>query len=282
LMRRASGETSCASDVGAGGATGQGLENDMKITIDTEARTLVAEAGGAREEMPLYSDRAFELVSDAWVKVGWNQRYSYTFSWMGRPIIQLPEDMVRTQEVLHAVQPDVIIETGVAHGGSLVFYASLCKAMGRGRVVGIDIEIRPQNRAAIEAHPLAGYITLVEGSSTDPAVVARARGMVRPGEKVLVLLDSNHTKAHVAAELEAYHDMVTPGSYIVATDGIMKELHDVPRGDAAWTWDHPTAAAAEFAAAHPEFELAQPPWPFNQSGLSRNITHWPGAWLRRR
>ncbi len=254
----------------------------MKITIDTESRTFVAEGPDGRLELPLYSDRAFELLSDAWVKVGWSQRYPYTFSWMGRPIIQLPEDMVRTQEVLHAVQPDVIIETGVAHGGSLVYYASLCKVLGRGRVVGIDIEIRPHNRAAIEGHPLASYITLVEGSSTDPAVVDHVRGLVRPGEKVLVLLDSNHTKAHVAAELEAYHGLVTPGSWIVATDGIMKDLHDAPRGQPEWTWDHPEAAAREFAAAHPEFEWVQPPWPFNESGLRRNITHWPGAWLRRR
>lgn len=254
----------------------------MKLTIDTDARTLVCEGADGRQELPLYSDRAFELLSEAWVKVGWNQRYSYTFSWMGRPIIQLPEDMIRTQEVIHAVQPDVIVETGVAHGGSLIYYASLCKAMGRGRVIGIDIEIRPQNRKAIEAHPLSADITLIEGSSTDPAVVGQVRALVKPGERVLVLLDSNHTKAHVAAELEAYQSMVTPGSYLVATDGIMKDLHDVPRGQPEWTWDHPTAAAQEFAAAHPEFELAQPPWPFNESGLKDNITHWPGAWLRRR
>jgi cephalosporin hydroxylase len=254
----------------------------MKLTIDTEARTLVCEGAEGRQEWPLYSDRAFELLSDAWVKVGWNQRYSYTFSWMGRPIIQLPEDMIRTQEVIHAVQPDVIVETGVAHGGSLIYYASLCKAMGRGRVIGIDIEIRPQNRRAIEAHPLSGDITLIEGSSTDPTVVAAVRDLIRPGERVLVLLDSNHSKAHVAAELEAYHCMVTPGSYLVATDGIMKDLDDVPRGQREWSWDHPTAAAEEFAVGHPEFELAQPPWPFNESGLKNNITHWPGAWLRRR
>jgi cephalosporin hydroxylase len=201
---------------------------------------------------------------------------------MGRPIIQLPEDMVRTQEVIHRVQPDVIIETGVAHGGSLIYYASLCKALGRGRVIGIDIEIRPHNRQAIESHLLAPYITLLEGSSTSPEIVGQARSLVKPGEKVLILLDSNHTKEHVAAELEAYHSLVTPGSYLVATDGIMKDLHDVPRGQPEWTWDHPTAAAEEFAAAHPEFELAQPPWLFNESGLKHNITHWPGAWLRRR
>lgn len=254
----------------------------MKLTIDTDQRLLVCESAAGREELPLYSDRAFDLLSDAWVKVGWNQRYSYSFSWLGRPIIQLPEDMVRTQEVLDRVRPDVIIETGVAHGGSLVYYASLCKVFGKGRVVGIDIEIRPHNRKAIESHPLASFITLVEGSSTASSTLDRVRSLIRPGESVLVLLDSDHSKAHVAAELEAYHGLVTPGSYIVATDGIMKDLHDVPRGRPEWTWDHPTAAAAEFAARHPEFELAQPPWPFNESGLTRNITHWPGAWLRRR
>ena len=254
----------------------------MKLTIDTDQKTLVCEGVAGREELPLYSDRAFDLIAEQWVKVGWNQRYSYTFSWMGRPIIQLPEDMVRTQEVIYRVKPDVIIETGVAHGGSLIFYASICKALGKGRVVGIDIEIRPHNRAAIEDHLLAPFITLIEGSSTAPETVAKAKGLVKPGETVLVLLDSNHTKQHVAEELEAYHHFVTPGSYVVATDGIMKDLSDVPRGQPEWTWDHPTAAAAEFAARHPEFVVEQPAWPFNESGLTRNLTHWPGAWLRRK
>lgn len=253
----------------------------MKLTIDTEQKTLVCESNAGREELSLYSDRAFDLIAEQWVKVGWNQRYSYTFSWMGRPIIQLPEDMVRTQEVIYRVKPDVIIETGVAHGGSLIFYASICKALGKGRVVGIDIEIRPHNRAAIEDHLLAPFITLIEGSSTAPETVAKAKGLVKPEETVLVLLDSNHTKQHVAEELEAYHHFVTPGSYVVATDGIMKDLYDVPRGQPEWTWDHPTAAAAEFATRHPEFVVEQPAWPFNESGLARNLTHWPGAWLRR-
>jgi cephalosporin hydroxylase len=253
----------------------------MKLTIDTDAQTVRVEGPQGPEEIPLYSDRAFNLIADQWLKVGWNQRYSYTFSWLGRPIIQLPEDMVRTQEVIHRVKPDVIIETGVAHGGSLVYYASLCKILGRGRVVGIDIEIRPHNRGAIEGHELASYITLIEGSSTSPETVARAKSLVNPGETVLVLLDSNHTKGHVLAELEAYFGMVTTGSYIVATDGIMKDLPDVPRGNRDWTWDNPTDAAIEFAAKHPEFVIEQPTWPFNESGLKRNLTHWPGAWLRR-
>ena len=253
----------------------------MKITLDDQARTLVRETPAGREEMPLYSDAAFEILSDQWVKIGWNQKYPYSFSWMGRPIIQLPEDIVRVQEVIYRVKPDILIETGVAHGGSLVFYASLFKAMGTGRVVGIDIEIRPHNRTAIEAHELSPMITLVEGSSIAPDTIAQVRSLVHPGERVMVILDSCHTKAHVAGELDAYHGLVTPGSYIVATDGGMKDFHDVPNGNPEWIWDHPTAAAAEFAERHPEFILEQPAWPFNESTLKHNITHWPGAWLRR-
>jgi len=253
----------------------------MKLTIDTEQKTLVCETATGLEQLPLYSDRAFDLLAEQWVKVGWNQRYPYTFSWFGRPIIQLPEDMVRTQEVIYRVKPDVILETGVAHGGSLIFYASLCKALGRGRVIGIDIEIRPHNRQAIEAHELASLITLIEGSSTTPEIVDKAKSLLRPGERVLVLLDSNHTRQHVLDELEAYHGLVSSGSYIVATDGIMKDLTDVPRGQVGWDLDNPATAAQEFAHRHPEFVLEQPAWPYNESGLARNITHWPSAWLRR-
>ena len=201
---------------------------------------------------------------------------------MGRPIIQLPEDMVRLQEVIYAVQPDVIVETGVAHGGSLIFYASLCKAMNRGRVIGIDIEIRPHNRSAIEAHALAGMIALVEGSSTAPEIVARVKSLIKPGENVLVLLDSNHSYAHVLAELDAYADMVTPGSYIVATDGIMHDVANLPRGRREWVTDNPMAAARDFAARRADFVVEQPAWPFNESALDQNITHWPGAWLKKR
>jgi len=253
----------------------------MKIIVDTERQALLCEGCEGYAEHPLYSDRAFEILSDLWVKVGWNQKYAYSFTWFGRPIIQLPEDVLRIQELIHRVKPDVLVETGVAHGGSLVFYATLCRAMGRGRVIGVDIEIRPANRQAIEAHPLSSGIELIEGDSAAMATVATVRDRIRPGETVLVILDSCHTKAHVRRELEAYCGLVSPGSYIVATDGIMKDLHDVPRGQPEWIDDHPTAAAAEFAAAHPEFALEQPPWEFNESTLRRNITYWPGAYLRR-
>jgi cephalosporin hydroxylase len=221
-------------------------------------------------------------LSRQWLKVGWVLKYSYTFSWLGRPIIQLPEDMVRLQEVIYRLQPDVILETGVAHGGSLIFSASLCQLLGKGRVIGVDIEIRPANRTAIESHPLAPLITLIEGDSVGPEVVQRVKSMIRPDEVVLVILDSNHTKDHVLAELEAYHDLVAPGSYIVATDGIMRDLDDVPQGSSLWRWDNPAAAAAAFLERHPEFELEQPGWRFNESPLQCNVTHWPEAWLKKR
>lgn len=253
----------------------------MKLILDTQSKTLTLDEAGQSRVLDLYSKEAFEAISRQWVRVGWNQKYQYTFSWMGRPIIQLPEDMVRMQEVIFQLKPDVIIETGVAHGGSLIFYSSLCKAMGKGRVIGIDIEIRPHNRAAIEAHPLSDRITLIEGSSTAPEIVAQAKALVKPGEMVLVILDSNHTYAHVHDELEAYAELVSPGSYIVATDGIMYDLADVPRGVPGWTTDNPTFAARDFAAKHPEFVIEQPAWPFNESSLEHNITHWPGAWLKR-
>ena len=253
----------------------------MKIIIDTEQSTLTEIIGGKDRTINLYTKEAFEIISDRWVQLGWQQKYSHTFSWMGRPIIQLPEDMIRMQEVIYQVKPDVIIETGIAHGGSLIYYASLCKAVGNGRVIGIDIEIRSHNRKEIEEHEFYPLITLIEGSSTDPVIVDRVKSLVKPHEKVLVILDSCHTKSHVADELLAYYEMVTLDSYIVATDGVMQDLYDVPRGNSEWKWDHPSAAAAEFALAHPDFIIEQPAWIFNESELDKNITHWPNAWLRR-
>lgn len=250
----------------------------MHVVVDTEAAKLTVDG----RTVELYSPEGFEVLSQLWVHTGWGLRYSYAFSWMGRPIIQLPEDMIRLQEVIYRVKPDVLVETGVAHGGSLIFYASLFAAMGKGRVIGVDIEIRPHNRAAIEAHPMASRIALIEGSSTDPAIVADVRARIAPGETVLVVLDSNHTRAHVSDELAAYGPMVTAGSYIVATDGIMGELEQVPGGQPGWSHDNPTEAARQFAEAHSEFVLEIPPAPFDESKTGgHRVTYWPGAYLRR-
>jgi cephalosporin hydroxylase len=251
----------------------------LRIDTDGSEATIVDEATGKRA--PLYSAEGFALISAIWLKVGWNERYSYNFTWAGRPIIQLPEDIVRIQEAIWEVRPTLVIETGVAHGGSLVLYATVLKALGRGRVVGIDREIRPHNRRAIESHELAAAITLVEGDSTDPAVAAEVASLVARDDRVMVVLDSDHSYRHVRGELLAYAPLVSVGSYLVVTDGVMAAMADTPRGRPSWTNDNPARAAADFVAANPDFAIVPPPHPFRESALTAIPSYWPGAYLRR-
>jgi cephalosporin hydroxylase len=182
----------------------------MKIVIDTETNRLMVAGPDGMRDLALYSKEGFEALSRLWVKVGWNEKYAYTFSWFGRPIILLPEDMVRAQEVIYHVKPSIIVETGVAHGGSLIYYASLLRLLGGGRVIGVDIEIRPHNRHAIEAHEFASDITLIEGDSVSKETLERVKRQIPDGANVLVFLDSCHTKDHVRNELEAYAPLVSP------------------------------------------------------------------------
>jgi cephalosporin hydroxylase len=252
------------------------------ITIDMEQGWVAEQSADGEVRYPLGSSEGFNLVSKAWLRAGWDAKYVYSFTWMGRPIIQLPDDLLRIQEVIYAVKPTLIIETGVAHGGSLIYYASLFKAMGYpGRIVGIDIEIRPHNRAAIEAHELFPAITLIEGSSVAPETVAEVTALVQPHDRVMVVLDSNHSKGHVLAEIETYCELVSPGSYIVATDGIMHWLDNAPRTEPDWSWNNPKNAAEEFLTTHPEFVNSPLQFPFNEGTVSGPVTYWPGAWLRR-
>ena len=251
------------------------------IRVDIEQGIVSVEKDGLTTDHKLDTPEAFNIISEIWLRAGWDNKYVYTFTWLGRPIIQLPEDMIRLQELIYSLRPDVIVETGVAHGGSLVFYASLCKTMDQGRVIGIDIEIRPHNRAAIEAHPLSSFISLIEGSSTDSVTVAKVESLIAPGERVLVLLDSCHTKEHVLAELHAYSKLVLPGSYIVAMDGIMEQVVGAPRTEPDWTWNNPRQAALEFVEANPEFRIEEPAFLFNESNLSERVTYWPSAFIKR-
>ena len=257
------------------------MSGAQTTTIDEAEGVVIVTDGSGERRLKLDSAEAFSAVSRAWLRCGWDTRYVYGFSWLGRPIIQLPEDLIRLQEVIYAVKPDVIIETGIAHGGSLIFHASLCKAMGRGRVIGIDIEIRPHNREAIEQHELFDYLTLIEGSSTDEAVVAQVAEQVTPGETVLVILDSNHTRDHVLAELDAYGKLVSKGSYILACDGIMGEIAGAPRAEPDWSWNNPAEAAKEFAATDSRFVIEEPAFPFNEGAVTERVTYWPGAFLKR-
>jgi len=199
-------------------------------------------------------------------------QYSYNYFWLGRPIIQYPQDIVAMQELIWQIKPDLIIETGIAHGGSLIFSASMlamldhCDAVEQGvvldpqaprrRVLGLDIDIRAHNRAAIEAHPLAHRIDMIQGSSIDPAIIARVHAIAKDYPRVLVCLDSNHTHAHVLAELEAYAPLVTPGSYCVVFDTIIEDLPADLFPDRPWgPGDNPKTAVHHYLKTHPEFEI---------------------------
>jgi len=251
------------------------------IKIDLENSLVIVEGEKDSQVYPLATPEAFSVISKAWLRCGWDNKYVYSFTWMGRPIIQLPDDMMRIQEIVYSVKPDVIIETGIAHGGGLVFYACLCKAMNCGRVIGIDLEIRPHNRKAIEAHELFPYITLVDGDSVDPEIVNEVSAFMTPGERAMVILDSCHSKKHVLAELNLYSPLVGVNSYIVAMDGIMKDLVGAPRSQPDWGWNNPVVAALEFVKSNPNFVIEEPAFAFNEGSVTERVTYWPSAFIKR-
>ena len=254
----------------------------MKLTFDTENCSLHHTEGESSRQLDLYSQESFDLIARLWTDVGWVRKYSYGFSWMGRPIIQLPDDMIRIQEIVYQTKPDVIIETGVAHGGSLLYYASLFELMGNGRVIGIDIEIRPHNRKAIEAHPMFHRITLIEGNAIGSETVAQAKSLIKTGDRVMVILDSNHSRDHVAAELAAYGNLVTSGCCLLVQDGIMSFVAGMPRTGDDWSWNNPIPAIADFLENSPEFEKIKVPRLFDETQSTPDCTHHPEGWLRRK
>jgi len=251
------------------------------IQIDLEKGFVRTEEKQSIKEYSLNSPEAFALLSKAWLRCGWDTKYVYGFSWLGRPIIQLPEDMIRIQELIFQVKPDVIVETGVAHGGSLVFYAGLCKAMEKGRIIGIDVEIRPHNLKALEEHFLSSYISLVEGSSIDAATITEVKSQIKADEKVMVLLDACHEYEHVMQELHAYAPLVGVGSYIVVMDGIMESVVGAPRTKEDWKWNNPKKAAEAFVKEHPQFVIEEPLPPFNEGAITERVTYWPSGYLKR-
>jgi cephalosporin hydroxylase len=183
-------------------------------------------------------------------------QYSYNFSWMGRPIIQYPQDMIAMQELIWEIKPDLIIETGIAHGGSLIYYASILELIGKGEVLGIDIDIRAHNKAAIEAHPMFKRITMIEGSSVDAATVDKVRSFASGKATIMVCLDSNHTHEHVLNELNCYAPFVTKDSYLVVFDTIVEDMPDNYLPGRPWKkGDNPKTAVWEFIKEHPEFEI---------------------------
>jgi len=183
-------------------------------------------------------------------------KYSYNFSWMGRPIIQFPQDMIAMQEILWRVQPDLLIETGIAHGGSLIYYASLMELIGKGRVLGIDIDIRSHNRREIEKHPMAKRIDMIQGSAIDDDLAAKVAERAAEVETVLVVLDSNHTHAHVKRELELYAPLVSVGSYCVVFDTVVEDMPPGSFPDRPWDiGNNPKTALHEYLNENDSFEI---------------------------
>jgi cephalosporin hydroxylase len=211
-------------------------------------------------------------VTRDWVNRANAQKYSYHFEWMGRPIIQYPQDIVAMQELIWSIKPDLIIETGIAHGGSLIFSASMlaqldmCDAIESGEVfdprksnrlvIGLDIDIRTHNKVAIEVHPMASRIKMLQGSSVAPEIVAEVKRLSTGYKRVLVCLDSNHTHEHALAELEAYAPLVTPGSYCVVFDTIIEDLPEYSFPDRPWgRGNNPKTAVWEYLKSNPHFSI---------------------------
>lgn len=220
----------------------------------------------------LRNDKDLQALSRIWLREVSPHKYAYNFSWMGRPIIQFPQDIVAIQELIWKIKPDLIVETGIAHGGSLMMSASMlaildyCDAVEQGRgidslvgnrkVIGVDIEIREHNRVAIEAHPLAHKVEMIEGSSIDPLVIDQVKKIASNYSKVLVLLDSNHTHEHVLAELRAYAPLVSVGSYCVVFDTVIEDMKEDSFPNRPWgRGNNPKTAVHAYLSENLAFEI---------------------------
>jgi cephalosporin hydroxylase len=205
----------------------------------------------------LRNDEDLQALSRIWLRLAGKHRYSYNFSWLGRPIIQHPTDVLALQEIIWKVKPDLIIETGIAHGGSLIFSASMLELLGGdGRVIGIDIDIRAHNRAEIEKHPMSKRVTLLEGSSTSPEIIAELKHLTRGRKQIMVILDSNHTHDHVASELALYSSFVTKDSYLVVLDTIIEDMDADAHPDRPWgKGNNPKTAVWDFLKTSDRFEV---------------------------
>lgn len=205
----------------------------------------------------LQQDKDVQALSRVWVREIARYRYAYNFSWLGRPLIQFPQDMVAIQELIWKIRPEVVIETGVAHGGSLIFSASMLELLGGdGFVIGVDIDIRAHNRAEIEKHPLSKRIKLVQGSSIDEGIAAQVRELAAGKKRVLVILDSNHTHEHVLEELRLYSPLVRAGSYLLVYDTLIEDMPADLVGDRPWgPGNNPKTAVHAFLKSCDRFEV---------------------------
>ncbi len=206
------------------------------------------------------NDISLQDSSQSFLKETIRVGYSYNFSWLGRPIIQYPQDIIALQEIIWEVKPDIIIETGIAHGGSLIFSASMltllesCGEIENGQVLGIDIDIREHNKKAIEAHPMSKKITMFEGSSIEPSMIAKVKEFAKNGKKIMIILDSNHTHEHVLSELKAYADLTSVGSYCCVLDTVVEDMPEGSFPDRPWDkGNNPKTAVWEFLKNNDDF-----------------------------
>ena len=248
------------------------------IKIDFENKNIQLENGYI---ISMHTNEGFNIVKKLWEYTNWANKYSYNFTWLGRPIIQLPDDMIRIQELIYKLKPDVIIETGVAHGGSLILYASLLKLMNKGKIIGVDIEIRAHNLKAIEEHELSTLITLIEGSSTSQNVLDQIKDLIKEDQVVMVILDSCHTKDHVLNELVVYSKFVTKNSYILVADGIMQDLSGAPGAQDDWKWNNPVEAIQDFIKNNKDFIIEEIKPLFSESNINSFPTYYPTGTLKR-
>ena len=250
------------------------------MKIDYKNELIIINENGKDVKIPFSSPKAFSKVSDLWLRIGWDTKYVYSFTWFGRPVIQLPEDLIRLQELIFMHKPKNIIETGIAHGGGLIFYSSILKLIQKKfSVIGVDIEIRKKNREALEKHFLYNSLTLIEGSSISKDVFKKVKNNILPNEKCLVILDSNHSKNHVLNELQLYSDLMPSGSIFVVADGIMSSVVGAPRTNTDWSWNNPLAAIEEFLSEDKTFERYEFKFPFNEGLVNDRVTYWPNAFL---
>lgn len=240
---------------------------DPITSFRREVEANITRLGGAVE---------LQRTSARWLRQTHDLKYDYNFSWFGRPVLQLPQDLMALQELVFAVRPDRIVETGIAHGGSLVFFASLLHLLDQGgRVLGIDVDIRAHNRRELDAHPMRKHIDLLQGSSIAASTVAAVRDAVADCERVMVVLDSDHTEAHVLAELRSYAPLVTAGSYLVVCDTVVEDLGDDAFPDRPWgPGNSPKSAVAKFLAECPDFVVDE------RIDAKLQLTNSPGGYLR--
>ena len=253
---------------------------DVKIVIDSAAHSLILGEGQSEHTIDLFSKAAFDVLSLQWIQMGQAIGYHRNFSWFGHRVLHLPEDLIRLQEVVCRLRPDVIVETGVSGGGLLLFNAMLCQALGSGRVIGIDRDIDSGAREASGHRMLGSRISLVKGDSTSRDVINSIDRMIAADESVLVILGSRHTE-EIAQELELYSRFVTSGSYILAAGGNLDASADVQGGLPVGVSHQPSAAVTEFAAGHPQFRQKQPRQPIENNDISGSVSYWPDAWLER-